>query len=204
MKTAVSKKIGTVLMAILLSAALIPSAADACRGGKSGRGGGSGYSMDCGMKGMRDGGRRGGSHFGIWRNAQVVKNLGLSAEQVKQLKEADFAAREKALPLKAELDRLRLKMDQAFAAEPVDEKTVLDLTEQIAAVKGKMAVQRTEGKLTMKKILTQEQLDKMQSMRGMRGAGMGQQGQPCPMGGKGKGKGQGQGMGMGKKMMQQN
>lgn len=196
MTTAISKKIGPVLMAVLLSAALIPSAADACRGGGGQGGCNGGYSMNSGMKGMR----RGASHFGIWQNAQVVKNLGLSAEQVTQLKEADFAAREKALPLKAELDSLRLKMDQAFAAEPVDEKTVLDLTEKISAVKGKMAVQRTEAKLAMKKILTPDQLDQMQSMRGMRGAGMGQ-GQPCPMGG---GQGRGQGMGQGKKMMQQN
>jgi Spy/CpxP family protein refolding chaperone len=199
MKTATSKKIGTVLMAILLSAALIPSAADACRGGKGGRGGGSGYGMDCGMKG----GRGGGSHFGIWQNSQAVKNLGLSAEQVKQLKEADFATREKELPLRAELDSLRLKMDQAFAAEPVDEKAVVELTEKISAVKGKLAVQRTEAKLAMKKILTPEQLDQMQSMR-MRGSkpcAMNGQGgkQPCQMGG-----GQGRGMGQGKKMMQQN
>ncbi|CAK8714168.1 LTXXQ motif family protein [Candidatus Electronema halotolerans] len=187
MKTATGKKIGTVLMAVLLSAALIPSAADACRGGKGGRGGGSGYGMDCGMKG----GRGGGSHFGIWQNSQAVKNLGLSAEQVKQLKEADFATREKELPLRAELDSLRLKMDQAFAAEPVDEKAVVELTEKISAVKGKLAVQRTEAKLAMKKILTPEQLDQMQSMRGgnapcaMNGQGNGSK--PCAMGGKGQG-----------------
>jgi Spy/CpxP family protein refolding chaperone len=196
MKTALSKKIGTVLMAVLLSAALIPSAADACRGGKGGRGGGGGYGMNCGMKD-----KRGGSPFGIWQNSQAVKNLGLSAEQVTQLKEADFAAREKALPLKSELDGLRLKMDQAFAAEPVDEKAVVELTEKISAVKGKLAVQRTEAKLAMKKILTPEQLDKMQSMRGgnapcaMNGQGNGSK--PCAMGGKGQGKGQGKGMGQG-------
>lgn len=197
MKTATSKKIGTVLMAVLLSAALVPSAADACRGGKGGRGGGGGYGMDCGMKGGR-----GASQFGIWQNSQAVKDLGLSAEQVKQLKEAEFVSREKALPLKAELDGLRLKMDQAFAAEPVDEKAVLALTEQIASVKGKMAVQRTETKLAVKKILTPEQLDKMQSMRGSKPCAMNGQGgkKPCAMGGQGRG----QGMGQGKKMMQQN
>ncbi len=193
MKTATSKKIGTVLMAILLSAAIIPSAADACRGGKGGRGGGYGMGMDCGMKGGR-----GGSPFGIWQNSQAVKDLGLSADQVTKLKEADFASREKQLPIQAELETLRLKMDEAFAVEPVEEKAVLDLTEKIAAVKGKMAVQRTEDKLTMKKILTPEQVDKMMSMRGMRGAKMGMgNGQPCPMAG-----GQGKGQGMGKKMMQ--
>lgn len=193
MNTNIRKKIGTDMMAVLMAAALIPTAADACQG-RGGRGGGQG-GMNCGMKGGRDG----GAAFGIWHNPQAVQNLGLSAEQVKKLKEAEFAAREKQLPLNAELDSLRLKMDQAFAAEPVDEKAVLELTEKISAVKGKMAVQRTEAKLTMSKILTPEQLDKMKTMRGARMGMGGMKGQgngdnkPCPMNGQGKGQGMGQG-----------
>jgi Spy/CpxP family protein refolding chaperone len=199
MNTNIRKRIGTGMMAALMAAALIPTAADACqgRGGRGGRQGG----MDCGMKG----GRGGGAAFGIWQNPQAVQNLGLSAEQVKKLKEAEFAAREKQLPLNAELDSLRLKMDQAFAAEPVDEKAVLELTEKISAVKGKMAVQKTEERLAMSKILSPEQMDKMKTMRGagmgggkpcgMNGQGMGQGngGKPCPMNGQGKGQGMGQG-----------
>ena len=182
MNAIINKRIGIVLMAALLSAALIPAAAEACRGGRGGRGGGQGMGMDCGMRGGR-----GGAAFGIWQNPQAVQDLGISPEQVKKLKEAEFAAREKQLPLKAELDNLRLKMDQAFAAEPVDEKAVLELTDKISAVKGKMAVQMTEERLAMKRILTPEQVAKM-DMR--RGAGMGQ-GQPCPMNGQGMGQGNG-------------
>ncbi|WP_417909892.1 Spy/CpxP family protein refolding chaperone [Candidatus Electronema sp. PJ] len=192
MNAIINKRIGTVLMAALLSAALIPAAAEACRGGRGGRGGGQGMGMDCGMRGGR-----GGAAFGIWQNPQAVQDLGISAEQVKKLKEAEFAAREKQLPLNAELDSLRLKMDQAFATEPVDEKAVLELTEKISAVKGKMAVQMTEERLAMKKILTPEQVAKMDMRRGagmgggkpcgMNGQGMGQGngGKPCPMGGQG-------------------
>ncbi|WP_417914668.1 Spy/CpxP family protein refolding chaperone [Candidatus Electronema sp. JM] len=176
MKTTIRKKIGTGIMAVLLAAALIPAAAEACRGGRGGRGGGHGMGMNCGMKG-------GGAAFGIWQNPQAVQDLGLSAEQVKKLKEADFASREKQLPLFNELDSLRLKMDQAFAAEPVDEKAVMELTEKISAVKGKLAAQRTEERLAMSKILTPEQMGKMQSMRGKGGG----QGQPCPMAGQGNG-----------------
>lgn len=201
MNANIRKKIGTGIMAVLLAAALIPSAAEACRGGRGGRGGGQGMGMDCGMKG-------GGAAFGIWQNPQAVQDLGLSVEQVKKLKEAEFASREKQLPLVGELDSLRLKMDQAFAADPVDEKAVMELTDKISAVKAKMAAQRTEERLAMSKILTPEQMGKMQSMpgKGCNGKGGGQ-GQPCPMGGQGQGnggkpcqmngKGGGQGMGMG-------
>ena len=200
MNATIRKKIGTGIMAVLLAAALIPSAAEACRGGRGGRGGGQGMGMNCGMKG-------GGAAFGIWQNPQAVQDLSLNAEQVKKLKEADFASREKQLPLFNELDSLRLKMDQAFAAEPVDEKAVMELTEKISAVKGKLAVQRAEDKLALGKILTPEQMDKMKTMRGMGCNGKNGGGQPCPMGGQGQGnggkpcqmngKGGGQGMGMG-------
>lgn len=190
----ISRRIGTVLMAALISAAFIPTAAEACRGGRGGRGG-QNMGMNCDMKGSR-----GGAAFGIWENPQAVQELGLSADQVKKLKEAEFASREKQLPLMNELDGLRLKMDQAFAAEPVNEKAVLELTEKISAVKGKQAVQRAEDKLALGKILTPEQMGKMKSMRGMNCNGKGS-GQPCPMGGQGNGgkpcNGKGQGMGMG-------
>lgn len=197
MSANIRKKIGTGIMAVMLAAAIVPSIAEARRGNCNG--GGQGMSMNCGMKG--------GAAFGIWQNPQAVQDLGLSAEQVKKLKEAEFASREKQLPLMSELDSLRLKMDQAFAAEPVDEKAVMELTEKISAVKGKLAAQRAEDKLALGKILTPEQADKMKTMRGMGCNGKNSGGQPCPMGGQGQGnggkpcqmngKGGGQGMGMG-------
>ena len=199
MNATLRKKIGTGILTILLAAALIPTAAQACRGGRGGRGGGQGMGMDCGMKG----GRQGGAGFGIWQNPQAVQDLGLSSEQVKKLKDAEFASREKQLPLFNELESLRLKMDQAFAAEPVDEKAVLDLTGKISAVKSKLAVQHAEDQLALGKIITPEQMSKMKMLRGMNGKGGGK---PCQMNGQGNngkpcngnGRGMmGQGMGMG-------
>lgn len=183
MNANIRKKIGTGIMAVLLAAAIVPSIAEARRGNCN-KGGGQGMGMNCDMKGGR-----GGAAFGIWQNPQAVQDLGLSADQVKKLKEAEFASREKQLPMMSELDSLRLKMDQAFAADPVDEKAVLELTEKISAVKGKLAVQRAEDQLALGKVLTPEQMDKMKTMRGMGCNGKG--------GGQGMGMGGGQGMGMG-------
>ena len=204
MSANIRKEIGTGIMAVLLAAAIVPSIAEARRGNCN-KGGGQGMGMNCDMKGGR-----GGAAFGIWQNPQAVQDLGLSADQVKKLKAAEFASREKQLPLMNEIDGLRLKMDQAFAADPVDEKAVLELTEKIAAVKGKLAVQRAEDKLALGKVLTPEQMDKMKTLRGMGCNGKNGGGQPCPMGGQGQGnggkpcqmngKGGGQGMGQGQGM----
>ena len=194
MKTRLNKKITTAVLAGLLTVSLIPMTANACRGGKGGRGQGGG----CAMKGGQYGKHFGGG-TGVWKNAQAVQDLGLSDEQVDKLKEADFAAREKQQGLRAELDSLHLKMEHAFSADKVDEDAVRDLSKKIAAVKGQMIEQRTENRLVLRNLLTPEQLDKLNTRRSGRGQGFGQgngMNKPCMMngqggGGKGMGKGQG-------------
>jgi len=193
MKTRLNKKIATAVLAGLLTVSLLPVTSYACRRNGGGQGGGSGCAMKGGQKW-----KQGGS-LGIWRNAQVVQDLGLNDEQVHRLKEADFAAREKQQALRAELDSLHLKMDQAFSADTVDEEAIRNLSKKIAATKGQMIEQRTENRLTLRNLLTPEQLDTLNSRRGSgRGFGMGNgDNPPCKMNGQGGG-GQGMKKGMGR------
>jgi len=50
----------------------------------------------------------------------MVQELKLTDEQVKGLREADFAHREKRLQLKSKLDALHLELKKLFVAESVD------------------------------------------------------------------------------------
>ncbi|MDU9050822.1 MAG: Spy/CpxP family protein refolding chaperone [Candidatus Electrothrix sp. Rat3] len=194
MKRSLNKKIVTAVLAGLLTVSLLPMTANACRRGGQGGGQGSG----CAMKGGQNGKQFGGA-LGVWKNAQAIKDLGLSAEQVGKLKEADFAAREKQQALRAELGSLRLKMEHAFAADKVDEDAARILSKEMATVKGKMIEQRTETRLTLRSLLTPEQHDKLRTLRqnrrsGGQGNGMNK---PCMMNGQGGG-GQGMKKGMGR------
>lgn len=190
MKTRFNKKIATAVLAGLLTVSLVPMTANACRrGGGQGQGGGG-----CAMKGCQNGKHFSGA-LGIWRKAQVIKDLGLSDEQVNKLKDADFAAREKQQARQAELNSLHLKMDQAFSADKVDENAVRDLSKKLAAVKGQMIEERTETRLVLQNLLTSEQLDKLNSWRGQ-GSGKGKgMNKPCMMNGQGGGKGMKKGQG---------
>jgi Spy/CpxP family protein refolding chaperone len=190
MKARLNKKITTAILAGLLTASLIPMTANACR-----RGGGQGQGSGCAMKGGQNGKHFGGA-LGVWRNAQAVKDLGLSDDQVKKLKDADFAAREKYQTLRAEMDSLRLKMDQEFSEDKVNDDAVRELSKQVAAVKGKMIEQRTETRLIIRNLLTQEQLDKMGSRRGQGFGKRNGMNKNCMMNGQGRGNGQGGGNGM--------
>ena len=99
--------------------------------------------------------------LGIWRDPQMVQKLGLTAEQVKQLRDADFTFREKHLALKAQLDSLRLQMDKAFTDDVVDDTAVLSLAEKISDVKGKMFIQKIEARLEVGKPLNVDQIKKL-------------------------------------------
>jgi len=101
------------------------------------------------------------SPLGIWRNPKMVQELGLTDEQVKGLREADFAHREKRLQLKSKLDGLHLEMEKLFSADPVNESEILQLAKKISDLKGKLFVRKIESRLAVGKLLTADQLKKL-------------------------------------------
>jgi len=101
------------------------------------------------------------SPLGIWQNPKMVQELGLTDEQVKGLREADFSHREKRLQLKSKLDGLHLEMEKLFSADPVNESDILQLAQKISDIKGKLFVRRIESRLAVGKLLTADQLKKL-------------------------------------------
>ncbi|MDY6878753.1 MAG: Spy/CpxP family protein refolding chaperone [Desulfatiglans sp.] len=112
--------------------------------------------------------------LGIWRSPQMIEKLGLTTEQINELREADFAFREKRLALKAEIDSLRLQMDKAFSEDKADNEAVLSLAKKMADLKGKKYLQRVESRLALQRLLTPDQVkklnlyDRRQKMMGQR------------------------------------
>ncbi len=153
MNLKLSKKIGTGIMAFLLTICFIPAISGAFAPGE-GR-------QHIGFHGE-------GYHrpaLGIWRDSQMIKKLGLTEEQVKQIRDEDFTFREKCLPLKAQLDGLRLQMDKAFSQDVVDDTIVLKTAKMISDVEGKLFVLKIETVLTLGKILNADQIKKMKLYR---------------------------------------
>jgi len=101
------------------------------------------------------------SPLGIWRNPKMIQELGLTDEQVKGLREADFTYREKRLKLKSKLNGLHLEMEKLFFADPLNEAEVLQLAQKISDQKGKLFIWKIESRLAVGKLLTADQLKKM-------------------------------------------
>ncbi len=107
------------------------------------------------------------SAVGVWNNPQIIKDLGLTDMQTKKLKDQNFAFRQKQLELATELNSLQLHMSKAFSEESIDNDDVLELAEKISVIRGKMYVQRIESHLAFRKVLNNDQLDKLNTYRFM-------------------------------------
>jgi len=149
MNSNLRQKFFTGAMVLLVTVFLIPAFAGAFAPGQCK------HDKGFGMK------RHHVSPLGIWRNPKVVQDLGLTDEQVKGLREADFAHREERLQLKSKLDGLHLELEKLFSADPVNEAEILQLAQKISDLKGKLFVQRIESRLAVGKLLTADQLKKL-------------------------------------------
>ncbi len=155
MTTSIKKNILRGSIFLLIGIFLIPAMASAFRQGpgKPERG------IGMPMKTMQ------WSSFKIWNNPKLVEDLGLSDDQISKLKDADFAMKEKHIELRSQLNRLSLDMERAFAEQVVNDSEVLELANKMSEIRNQLFMDRVETGLKMKKILTDEQFEKLASMQ---------------------------------------
>jgi len=180
MRKLMNKKAGIRVLVLLVTVCFVPAMAGAFAQGSGERG-----------KGF-DGKGQQRSPLGIWRNTQMVEKLQLTDQQVDQLRDLDFAHREKQQALKAKFESLRLQMDKAFTDDNMDKASVRQTAEKMADLKGSMFVDKIDSRLALEEILTTDQIDKLkqyrmnnkrkgmqQGQKQMKGR-FGAQGQDCP------------------------
>lgn len=150
------------LMLLLFALAFTGPASAYMHGGpKKGMGMGMGMGMENGF-GMH---RHHRGTCGIWRNPEMVKQIGLSDTQVARIKAADFAHRESQTELGSQIQMRRLEMEKAMAGDERDEEKILGLAKEIGDLKGRHVVQRVQQRLELEKILTAEQRDKLRTLQ---------------------------------------
>ena len=149
MKSKLNQKFSTSVIVLLITICFIPALALAATPGEHRQG-----------KGVEMKGHRGPS-LGIWRNPQMVQELELTENQIKQIKDIDFTFREKHLVLKMQLDSFHLQLDKAFSNDRVDDTAVLKIAQAVSDVESKLFVQNVESRLALGKILTADQIKKM-------------------------------------------
>jgi Spy/CpxP family protein refolding chaperone len=153
MNSNLRQKFLTGAMVLLVTVFVIPGFAGAFTQGRCG------HEKGFGMK------KHHMSPLGIWQNPKMAQELGLTDKQIKELKKANFAHREKSLQLKSKLDALHLELEELFAAESVDEPKALEVAQKISDLKGKLFVQRIESRLAVANLLSADQVGKLKMFR---------------------------------------
>jgi Spy/CpxP family protein refolding chaperone len=112
-----------------------------------------------------------GSGFGAWRG--IVSYLGLSQEQVTRMRELRSRLRTETHDLRYDLAVKRLEMRKLFTDPKVDDATLLAKQKEVSSLRQKLMDKRAQMMIESRKILTPEQIQKLDRMPMGHGMGRG-------------------------------
>lgn len=107
------------------------------------------------------------SVLGIWQSPEMVQRLGLTEEQVRQLRDADFSARARQLELRGQLSSVRLQLEKTMAADIFDDKAIVKMAKKIAKLNGDLFVHKIESNLAVGNILNADQVAELKLLTGL-------------------------------------
>ena len=96
---------------------------------------------------------------------QIMANLDLTADQVRQLKKERIKSQKQMIKLRAELETLQVDLRSETGKDEPNLSKVDILAGQIGELRGKMIAARTKSVIYLRSILTPEQKRKMDMMR---------------------------------------
>jgi Spy/CpxP family protein refolding chaperone len=92
---------------------------------------------------------------------KIAKNLGITREQQDQIAAIRLKALKIIIPLRAEAKVKELELKSAIAPREPDSSQVFKLADEIGAIRIKIAREWLAGVIDMKKILTEDQMNKL-------------------------------------------
>jgi len=115
-----------------------------------------------------------GSGFGAWRG--IVSYLGLSQEQIAKMRELRSRFRNETHDLRYDLAMKRLEMRKLFTDPKVDDATLLAKQKEVSSLRQRLMDKKAQMMIEGRKILTAEQIQKLDRMPVGRGMGRGRWG----------------------------
>ncbi len=100
------------------------------------------------------------------RSGEMGDELGLTDQQIKEMREIQYNFRKTSIGLRADLKEARLELRHQMMQESTDEKEIARLVDQVAEAQKRVLKNEVERKLAMKEVLTPEQFEKFIQMRG--------------------------------------
>lgn len=100
-----------------------------------------------------------------WKNSQVVRDIGLSDEQVKQIEQTFFDHRLKLIDLKATVEREETRLQPLMEADQVNEAQVSAQIDKVLAARAALEKANVMMMLSIRRVLTVEQWKKLEQIR---------------------------------------
>lgn len=98
-----------------------------------------------------------------WRNENVIRELQLTADQQKQLEKIFFKHLERAIDLRAQVQKEELKLGELLDQETIVEKEALSQVERLLEARKEMQKIRAELFIKVRAILNYEQWQKVKN-----------------------------------------
>ncbi|MDR3764135.1 MAG: Spy/CpxP family protein refolding chaperone [Acidobacteriota bacterium] len=120
--------------------------------------------------GMERGGPRPGVPGGVvppgrwWKNAEVVKTLGLGDEQVQKIEKIFSESRLKLVDAHANLQKEEFKLEPLLDADTPDEAAVLAAIDRITAARAVVEKANAQMGFAIRRVLTPEQWKKLRAL----------------------------------------
>jgi Spy/CpxP family protein refolding chaperone len=108
-----------------------------------------------------------------WKNSEVVKELGLSEAQVKQIEQTFYDHRLKLIDLRADVERQETRLQPLIEADQPDEAKVSAQLDLVLAARNKLEKANAMMMLSIRKVLSVEQWKKLQELHHHREIGHG-------------------------------
>ncbi len=104
-----------------------------------------------------------------WKNAEIVKSLGLADSQVQKIEQIFLDSRMKLVDIHASLEKEEIKLEPLIEADNPDENAVMSAIDRIAASRASLEKANAQMAFAIRRVLTPEQWKKLRSMHPSRG-----------------------------------
>jgi Spy/CpxP family protein refolding chaperone len=110
-------------------------------------------------------GHFGGLRLGLLLTPQAAEELDLTADQQDKLKELCYSHQEKVLETKQKIEREQLELKKLMDADDPNESKIKAKVREIGSLKTDLQLAQVDTYFAVRKILTDEQIEKMKSLR---------------------------------------
>jgi Spy/CpxP family protein refolding chaperone len=100
-----------------------------------------------------------------WKNAQLVKELGVSDAQVQQMEKIFLDYRLKLVDLKGTLEKAEIQLEPMMNAGQPDEQGVLAQIDKVASARAELEKSNARMQFAIRRVLTAEQWKKLQAKK---------------------------------------